>query len=81
MLINEIKEEVIYVFILVVILEFGLFLCDISNRQSMWEEAYRNHVYTAPEPEWPKDVPGQPLGYGHKNLGLTQKSEYWRANP
>jgi len=75
--IKEIKSDIAWKVMFFIILFFGLILCDISNRESIWQEAYKNRVYTAQAPEWPKDVPGQPLGYGNKNLGLTQNSEYW----
>jgi len=76
-MIQEIKSELVEIIIIIFILFFGLVLCDISNRESTWKQAYENRVYTAQAPEWPKDVPGQPLGFGIKNLGLAQNSEHW----
>ena len=76
-MIKEIKSEAAWKVMFFIILFFGLALCDISNRESTWRQAYQSRVYTAPEPEWPKDVPGQPLGYGIKNLGLARNSEHW----
>lgn len=75
---KEIKIELIEIVFLAIIIFWSLLLCDISNRESVWQEIHQNRVYLAPEPSWPKDVPGQPLGYGNPNIGLMQSSEYWR---
>lgn len=40
MLIDEIKSECWHVFILVIIITWGMFFCDIGNREAVWEEKY-----------------------------------------
>lgn len=45
MLIDEIKSECWYVFILVVILLWGLIICEIPQREIELEKMYRNWEY------------------------------------
>lgn len=44
-MINGIKKEIIYVFWLCAILAWGLMLCDIDNRQALWEQEYQTWEY------------------------------------
>ena len=73
----EIKTEITWKVILFFIIGFGMIFCEVYNTEAIWQEAYQNRVYTAPDPEWPICTPGQPLGYGCKNFGLSKNSEYW----
>ena len=49
-MIQAIKNEIIEVIILIFITFWGLVVCDISNRQSIWQEVHQNRIYSAPEP-------------------------------
>lgn len=73
----DIKNEMAWMTVFFFILGFGLLHCCVYNKEAAWQEAYQNRVYTAPEPEWQIGVPGQPLGYGCQNFGLSEDSEYW----
>lgn len=44
-MINEIKKEIIYVFWMCVILAWGCMICDISNRQALWEQKYASWTF------------------------------------
>ena len=76
-MIKEIKNDIAWMIILFFIIGFGMIHCAVYNSTAVWQEAYQNRVYTAPDPEWPICTPGQPLGYGCKNFGLAENSEYW----
>lgn len=41
----EIKKEIIYIFWLCIILAWGLMVCDIGNRQALWDQEYQNWEY------------------------------------
>ncbi len=45
MLINEIKPECWDVFILIIIIACGMFLCDIANREAVWDLKYQNWIF------------------------------------
>ena len=42
---DEIKKEIKYLFWLFVILIYGLIVCDIANRQAIWEYEFQNWEY------------------------------------
>ena len=45
MLINEIRSECWYAFLIIIIIACGMLLCDIGNREAVWEEWYQNYEY------------------------------------
>ncbi len=45
MLINEIKSECWYVFLVIIIIACGMLLCDIANREAVWEEKYSSWIF------------------------------------
>lgn len=45
MLIDEIRSECWYLFILIIIITCGMFLCNIANKEAVWEEWYLNYEY------------------------------------
>ncbi|MCK5603639.1 hypothetical protein KAR91_17265 [Candidatus Pacearchaeota archaeon] len=45
MLIDEIKSECWHVFVLIIIIAWGMFFCDVGNREVMWKEKYQNWEY------------------------------------
>lgn len=45
MLIDEIKSECWHVFMLIIVISCGMFLCDIANREAVWEEKCASWTY------------------------------------
>ena len=45
MLIDEIKSECWHVFVLIIIITWGMLLCDIGNREAVWEEKYASWIF------------------------------------
>lgn len=44
-MINEIKSECWYVFLVIIIITWGMFLCAAHNYYTAWESTYQNWHY------------------------------------
>lgn len=45
MLIDEIRSECWHLFILIIIIACGILLCDIANREAVWNLKYQNWTF------------------------------------